>query len=464
MIGQVRSVLVSALARLKYGGLGVTLARPVFVSSEGFDEAVERLEQDLGARFPGRPPGARSESAYGTIGDARVAITIDNVPLFAVVDGVVHTLLGVLVEAPGLPRAVVFAREGGGGEDVLTGDPAFDDAVEVHGDPGVVLALLDEDLRREVAAFVAQGGALRAGQLRGRAPLGDPREQVPAMMRKTLALAERLSSAERAGVCPRLALNATRDPLPEVRVLNLVQLQEKCTASPEALATSRAALRDASPWVRLAAARFLRAEVETLEALARDRQVPDQARAEAVALLAARLAAERAGPLLVEILKTSTGDTQRKAVEELGRLRHGPALGPLVVLMERGAARTAAAAASALGALGEPRAEASLLEALGREAVEVRVAAARALGVIGTVRSVEPLAALLESRGLDASARQAIRGAVASIQSRLAGAGAGQLTVASAESESGRLSLAGPGAGDLTLADDGGIESRRPRG
>ena len=74
------------------------------------------------------------------------------------------------------------------------------------------------------------------------------------------------------------------------------------------------------------------------------------------------------------------------------------------------------------------------------------------------MKSVSPLLALLESRGLDTEARQAIRGAIAAIQSRLVGAGAGQLTVAAAASESGRLSLAGTEAGALSLTDDRGTE------
>ena len=282
------------------------------------------------------------------------------------------------------------------------------------------------------------------------------------LVRTTLELAEALASAAGDAVCPRLARHVAEDPLPEVRRLNLLQLHDKFTAARETLTTSRAALSDPSPWVRLAAARFLRAEVETLEALARDQQAPDQVAAEAVALLAARLAPERAGPLLVEILGSRTGDAQRQAIEELGRLRHAPAYDALVVALDRADPRIAAAAAIALGALGDPRAETSLLAALGHEASELRLAAARALGELGSVASVAPLLALLESRGLDTTARQAIRGAIAAIQSRLVGAGAGQLTVAAAESESGRLSLAGSEAGALSLASDSPGEARLP--
>ena len=165
----------------------------------------------------------------------------------------------------------------------------FDDVVEVHGEPSVVLALLNKEVRQKVAVFVTNRGSLRQGRLTGRSPLLVAESDVLSCVRMTVHLAEALSSAEGGGICPRLARNAVEDPVPGVRLLNLLQLQEAFAGTGDAREASRAALADPSPWVRLAAARFLHGDVETLEALARDRQVPDQAASEAVALLAARL-------------------------------------------------------------------------------------------------------------------------------------------------------------------------------
>lgn len=442
--------LVLGLVALTTGIFAVRRAKEQQRVASGFEEGLARLEREFGARFSGRRRGSDSRSAYGTIGEAKVALTVE--PVAGEITERLPSKLVVILEAPGIPQGISFAAEGSEGEDMLTGDPSFDGKVQVQGEPIAVLALLNKNVRQKVASFVGNGGSLRAGRLRCH-DYPEPLEvQVPALVRTALDLSEALSSTE--GVCPRLARNAAEDPLPEVRRLNLLQLQEKFTAARETLATSRAALSDTSPWVRLAAARFLRTEVETLEALARDRQVPDQAAAEAVALLAARVTPERAGALLLEILERRTGDTQRQAIEELGRLRHGPAFGPLVAILDRADGRTAAAAAKALGALRDARAEAHLLAGLGRNAVDVRLAAARALGELGTVASVAPLLELQESRGLDAGARQAIRDAVAAIQSRLVGAAAGQLTVAPATGETGRLSLASSEAGALSLAED----------
>jgi HEAT repeat protein len=419
---------------------------PVRVKDNGFDEGLDRAARETGAQF--EPRRRRSQSAKGTVGDAAISIAttmVDNEGQES------FTELVVTVEGPRIPRGLSFAAEGGSGEDILTGDAVFDDVVEVHGEPSVVHALLDKEVRQKVVLFVTNRGSLRRGRLTGRSPLVVAESDVLSCVRMTVRLAEALSSAEGGGICPRLARNVVEDPVPGVRLLNLLQLQEAFGGTGEAREASRAALSDPSPWARLAAARFLQGEVQALEALARDREVPDQAAAEAIELLAARLSLERAGPLLVDVVKSRTSDARRQAIQELGRLRHGPALGPLVVVMERDDPRTAAAAATALGALGDPRAEVSLLGVLGRDDASLRLAAARALGRLGSVKSVAPLLALLEARGLDADGRQAIRGAIASIQSRLVGAGAGQLTVASAESESGRLTLSGSEAGALTL-------------
>src|SRR5688572_18088672 len=109
-----------------------------------FDEGVQRVERELGAQFPGRRRGAGAR-AHGTIGDATLAITAD---AFGDPAAERYTELIVAMEGPRIPRVMSFAREGGDGQDVLTGDPYFDDTVAIHGEPHVVLALLDKDLRQ----------------------------------------------------------------------------------------------------------------------------------------------------------------------------------------------------------------------------------------------------------------------------------------------------------------------------
>jgi HEAT repeat protein len=240
-----------------------------------------------------------------------------------------------------------------------------------------------------------------------------------------------------------------------VRLWNLSLLQQHFPALPATKEASHAGLSDPSPWVRLAAARFLPDEGnEVLRSLVADERAPAYASAEAVSLLAARLPSEEAGPLLIAALKGRSGETRRQAIQELGRLKFGRALGPLCVLLEHGDPRTAATAAEALGAIGDAKAESHLVEAVGQEAGEVRIAAARALGAVGTVAAVEPLLQELDTKRLDRDSRHAMREAVSAIQARLAGAEAGQLSMSATTAEAGCLSLATPraGSGDVSLA------------
>ena len=89
----------------------------------------------------------------------------------------------------------------------------------------------------------------------------------------------------------------------------------------------------------------------------------------------------------------------------------------------------------------------------------MRVAAARALGRVGTTGAVLPLKGL-EAR--DGAARAATRQAIALIQSRVAGAAPGQLSLAGGES--GQLSLATEEQGRLSLADPSGPGRRGSSG
>ena len=352
-----------------------------------------------------------------------------------------------------IPKGMSFTAERDSGDDVLIGDPTFDDTVEVHGEPSVVLARLDEGVRKKVRRLVSDGGRLEDGALVWHAPTRYFRREIPDALRTLFDLARDLSSTDGGGLYQRLAKNACRDPASGVRLWNLLALQERFGHSPEAHEASREDLDDPSPWVRLSAARFLReGERPTLAGLARDPAVPDQAASEAIALLAARAPADEVGPFLVTVLKTRSGEARRQAMEELGRLRHAPAFGPLVVLLERSDPGTAAAAAQSLGLLGDARAERALLKAVESEAYELRLAAARALASVGTASTVEPLLALLDAGRLDGESRQALRDAIAAIQSRLAGAEAAQLSLVTGPPEGGRLTLAqpGPGPGDLS--------------
>jgi HEAT repeat protein len=426
-------------------------------SPQWFTDELNEASREHNIRFGPRSTG--SSTAIGECEDFSVRVELGWNRAAAADHKNNYLHLWVTIAGPRIPQRLVLGAERGTGDDVLTGDTVFDDLVEVRGEPSILLALLDREIRQRVSEFVRLGGRLEAGRLVCCAPTSYAPGEIVRALRLGLWLARELSSPG-GGVLKRLATNAKSDPLPGVRLWNLLQLHEQFPETREARDASQEDLKDLSPWVRLAAARFLRAEgLEVLEHLARDRALPESAAAEAVSLLAARCPAERAGPVLLTALKTHSGEARRQAVEELGRIRYPAARGPLIVLLERADPRTGAAAAAALaelGALGDVATERTLLKAMESDARELRLAAVRALRALGTTASVEPLLAFLASRRLDAETRYWIREAVAAIQSRLAGAEAGQLSLAATSPGSGWLSVASPGAGhgQLSLLSD----------
>lgn len=421
-----------------YGGL-----------AEWLESELQRASSELGVVF--EPQSPRRGSASGTCEDFAVRVAMEQKEAQGE-ETQSATHMCIAISGPRIPTGIGFAADRDTGDDVLTGDTAFDDLVEVRGEPSIVLALLDREIRQRLAEFVGMGGRLEEGHLTSCVRSSFASGELVRSLRLGLWLARELSSPG-GGVCERLAQNARADPHPGVRLWNLLQLHEEFPGTKEACEASRADLEDASPWVRLAAARFLKEEgLPTLERLALDRATPEGAAVDALALVAARHPAWRAGPILLTALKTLAGEARREAMQKLGRIGYAQARGPLIVLLERADPRTAATAAGALGALRDAGAERSLLKALESDARELRLAAIRALGTVGTAASVEPLLAFQEGRRLDGETRQGIRDAVASIQSRLAGAGAGQLSLAAASPGTGWLSVAAPGAGEGDLS------------
>jgi hypothetical protein len=418
--------------------------------ARSFNEGLQIARREHGFHFePRRPRSPVAESRRGDYvirAEVRTYKEGEDQPLSANVH--------VTLVCPRLPEGVRFSQETGWWADILTGDALFDDAVAIVGDTVELAALLDARLRFSLRRLVAWDGSLRGGRLFWKTTQGFTAAVVPKLLGELVQLADHLIEAKRGLIPDRLAANAGKDPVPGVRLWNLSLLQQHFTDLSAATA-SRTSLGDPDPWVRLAAARFLPDEGnDVLQSLVADERAPDYASAEAASLLAARMPPETAGPLLVAALKGRSGETRRQSIQELGRLRFGPAVGPLCVLLERADARTAAAAAEALGAIDDPRAEPHLLEALRQEAAELRIAAARALGAVGTVTAVEPLLHEVDTKRLDRDSRHAIREAVSAIQSRLAGAEAGQLSLAVTTGEAGRLSLATlhAGPGDVSLA------------
>lgn len=142
-----------------------------------------------------------------------------------------------------------------GGQDYRLGDPSFDDAITVTGDPAMLSAVLDERTRAAVLAVlpgrsadVAQG--MVSYQVRGHV---DDVVDAGARLDELAALAASLDRVPDEQVEARLGENVREDGSPGVRQRSLKLLAN----SPQGAELARESLGDPSPLVRLQAAVLL---------------------------------------------------------------------------------------------------------------------------------------------------------------------------------------------------------------
>ena len=329
------------------------------------------------------------------------------------------------------------------GKEIEIGDAPFDREFLIQGPELLVSALLDEETRRMLSkANVLCHLEISSGELR--ATLFD--EQVSHALPLLLDIARRLTRP--LDIPQRLADNACQDPMPEVRLHNLLLLVRELPQETRTAEALHAARSDSSPEVRLRLAKELGDEGwDILRALAKGLE-NDAVSAEAVSSLGGTLPFDRAQNILERSLRRRFLQTARACLELIGRSGAATAVDVLAEVLKQDYGELSPVAARALGETGSPAAEASLLQALEREDAELRVAAANALGRVGTAAAVLPLKELAD-RFLIGEIRKSARQAVAEIQSRLEGASPGQLSLAGAEA--GQLSLADDPAGRLSL-------------
>lgn len=351
----------------------------------------------------------------------------------------------ILVKVPGPPDLEkVRLRPQGNVQltrEIEIGDRAFDDQFEIDGPVWLVSAMLDEKTRGlmlEIGRVSLLLGELRANALD---------DEIARVLPRLLKLRERLS--EPIDVPRRLAVNATKDSLPGVRLHNLLVLVRELPDDPmtaEALQTART---DPSREVRLRVARALGAEGRSLLRELAEELYDDAVSGEAIATLGRELPFESASAILQRALGRRHLRTARSCLRSIGRGKAAGAVGLLAKVLDRERGDLAVIAAQALGSTGSPAAEAPLLRALQLDHAELRVAAAKELGHLGSAAAVLPLKEAAELYRHDAELRRAARQAVAQIQSRVQGASPGQLSLTGAEE--GQLSLADDPVGQLSL-------------
>jgi len=340
--------------------------------------------------------------------------------------------------------------------EIEVGDKPFDDDFNVTGPHTFVRALLDAPTRRLLRALLLETGLeFSRGRMRGRLPVTTAWAEHEKVVGRTLGLMLQIARHfERPrDVVRLLAANVRQDPLPEVRLQNLLTLIREYPEDPATEETLVAACADASDWIRVRAATALgeRGRPTLLEVVARE--PPDEAAAsQAIAVLGKALPPERVREVLNRALRARQPGTVRACLAALGQDGGEDDIDLMAKVMSVERGPMAIAAADALAATGSAAAERPLLAALARELPELRLAAARALGRVGSAAAVVTLKEA-EARAQEADFSRAARQAIAEIQSRLPGASPGQLSIASGESgtlslvedERGRLSLPVPG-------------------
>src|SRR6185295_17841389 len=237
--------------------------------------------------------------------------------------------------------------------EIEVGDCSFDSTFLIEGPLRLVTLLLTAETRRLLVTvndasrkFEIAGGALRV-------EIKD--NQLGTILRLLRDLVRQL--AEPVDAAQRLAENVQQDPEPGVRLRNLILLARELPRDPRTAEVLRLACSDASPEVRLRAAKELGFEGRAVLAELAEGMEDDSCSAAAVSALGGELPLERMQDILVHALRRRRVQTARACLEGLGRDGTAAAVETLVKVLAREHGELATAAAVALGAAGGAAAE-----------------------------------------------------------------------------------------------------------
>jgi hypothetical protein len=343
------------------------------------------------------------------------------------------------------------------GRDVCIGDPAFDKLIELPTVDAHVCAALSHQARRQLTELLGWGGYVRDGIVASSSTWTvEHNRSLPSLLRGVARLA-RLLSVPRGTLPARLAYNAANDPEPQVRLQNLRFLVASETSAPPELVESTAAalLGDEHSPVRLLAAQHAgEAGHAVLRALIADRRLDLSLRARAVDSLG-RLRPPDLDGLRAVLVSAYAPEVTMAALAVIGWSSDAALIEAVLSCARNEHEGVRAEAARVLGRLAQPETEPLLIELLGDPASDVQHASAEALGVFGSVAAVEPLLPLAESL-VRPRLRQAARGAIGRIQSRLGDVEAGRLSLSNPHDLAGAVDVVDTSAlraGEVSLAD-----------
>jgi hypothetical protein len=341
------------------------------------------------------------------------------------------------------------------GDDVPIGDPAFDELVELASVDASVCAALGYRARAQLSRLLGWGVSVRDGTVACESAWTEEHNRsFTSLLRNTAALARELA-VPADDLHERLAFNAIHDPARDVRLANLRFLLAPELETPPALAASVAAslLTDVHAPVRLLAAERLGQQGHpVLFSLAADPALDLPTRVRAVQSLGQPPVPDLPG--LCHVIAASETVELVCAALDCIRPSSAAALDTVLESTQSPHESVRAAAARALGELSRPDTEPTLIALLGDPSSDVQRASADALGRFASVAAVEPLLPLSENL-MRPQLRQAARGAIGRIQSRLGAVEAGRVSLAEPHELAGALDLAdGTRAGELALAHE----------
>lgn len=331
------------------------------------------------------------------------------------------------------------------GQELAIGDPAFDAQIELSALDALVCAALSHRARGHITQLLGWGGYVADGMVVCRSTWSaQHNSSLQQLLRSVAALAHLLSIAP-AELPARLARNAIDDPAPGVRLANLRYLAAPETQAPPELLAATAAellLDSHAPTRLLAATHAGEAGHAVLRAVAADPGVDLTLRIRAVEALARHPIPDLEG-LRAALGTAHPPELTVAALSVIGKSSDAGLLEAVIDCTRSQHDSVRAGAARALSAFAQPHTEPLLLELLSDVSSDVQQASAEALGLFGSVAAVEPLLPLAESL-VRPRLRQAARGAIGRIQSRLGDAEAGRLSLSDPHGLAGALDMADP--------------------
>lgn len=420
------------------------------------DRPWHEAAEELGLSFlRSMPKAPRPRLLRGEIDGCSVAVY----QFKQTVGGISHIATRFEVGHPGLPPEIGIGSErfrselDDVGPPIEIGDPDFDQVIKLRGDEGLLLARLDRHTRRAVEHLVDSDGAYVLDTF---VACEDPEAiwsatRVVKRVRRMVDVATRLGD-RRHTTHERIAMNAERDPLPAVRLRNLLFLIVNAPNSPATADVARDRLSDTSPDVRLAAADHLGVDgAGTMRKLFEDPAVADALRGQALARWSNRIDRNEVVEVVCSLLHPSQGLLAFAALRVAERMKLHEVSSALVSLAAEADVDLAVEATGALAAIGGPDAQQKLIALLEVDVDRIRRAAIKALARMGTLEAVEPL--LGHTKGLfkNAELKMYAQQAVEAIQERAGAVGRGTLSVI--EEDRGGLAIADE-AGGLAITSD----------